>query len=441
MVDSQTREIRLLRAKIPYLFDENNIAEIRSSISTLEKLGDDPCDIELKLLTLEYKKIGWSEYFNTSYDMIGEHRFDEARETVMKGLEKNPFSRELLYVLASVRNKGYFRAEVEYANLPNDVILTECLRQSIDEVFHNTPEYQHRVYCALKDYTFARNVYREQGSLLRYNDPEASAEYYRKALDFNSAERIYRDLAERAFENGDDNAAAEYYRKALDFETADHIADKRAQHIHNQSVYQAYSAEIGDKRTYLRHRLEEDCPDKMDELHALQKTIKEHPAGKGWPCTIAFLVSFVISLIMNFIGEKIEIYLIVAFSVVFTFGVKFAKSEKWRIVSTLLTLIGIFLFTVFLTSAYDIFSVLPLFQKLPNCFMLNIFAFVFAALHLYLQLRGSIGQKALKRKKELCSVLNKKSDVIKHELLQRYSESVDEKVVRTWIHELFPYTY
>ncbi len=398
-MDKNTARVERLRAMIPYLEMENNSGEIAKIKKEIRELTGDYFSLNDSLANnkLNSMKNDPEDYFDRAYTAIKENRILDAKEIVDEGIEKYPFSKRLLYMLASVRKGEIYKFTVtkdkEHTEAEKlDIALTFAML----DVFRDDPEICHRIFCAKGEYDKAREIHKE------------AAEEAMSVLDYDTA--------------------AEKYRKAIDFDMADKVmAEKK--------IYDEYTAEIGDPKTYIKRKLDEKCGQELSEHNRLYKITVAHPKAKSWPCVIAFIISFVISLFFNFNDHQDKTPVAIGFSIAFAVGYVLMAGEGFKFGKTLLTTIITFL----LTAAFNrniFWELIPILDKVPDAIIINIVSFIAAAVNLVRKINSIPGERAMKKLEKLTERLKNKRSEIKDDLYNRYAPRVGDKRAKEWIKRL-----
>ncbi len=399
-MDNNTKRLERLYEMIPYIVKENNAEGLEKIKAEIFELSGKTVDVQIP----EYDPVKPSngEVFAISVvrDFFAKKDFEMAKIFVEQSLEVYPYSRELLYMLASLEKEELYKfyAYDEHfrdVEAREDKLVAALYQAAWDtDILSDKPEVTHRIFCSIGKYGEARDFVRRRASV---------------CADFGQYDEAY-----------------ELYRIGLDFDTAEKMLEEK-------KIYEQFKAEVGDEHYYLLNRLSEKCSSELNENERLDKVIKSHPRTKSWLCVIPFVISFILSLVLNFeLGNTAEPIITIGFIVSFAMGVIFMSNERFRIGRAIGILIATFFITV--VSYNNIFWELsPVLSKLPKAIILNIASFAVAAVHLIRKLKSLPGEIAERKKKVLVKYLENKCNGFRADLHSKYDPLVGHKRAKEWM--------
>lgn len=399
-MDNNAKRLDRLYEMIPYVIKENNAEELERIKAEIFELSGNTIDDKIPEYDPNNPSDGEALNIDIVRKLFKEKKFDKAKEFVDRGLSLYPYSRELLYMLASLEKEELYKFYA-YDEHFNDVETREdklvaALYQAARDtnIFRGNSEITHRMFCSIGKYGEARDFARCNASV---------------SADFGKYDEAY-----------------EWYRIGLDFDMAEKMLEEK-------KIYEQFKAEVGDEHYYLLNQLGKKCSSELDENERLDEVIKSHPKSTSWLCVIPFVISFILSLVLNFeLSNTAEPIVTIGFIVSFAMGVIFMSKERFRIGRAIGILIATLLITV--VSYNNIFWELsPVLSKLPKAIILNIAAFAAAIVHLIRKLKSLPGEISERKKKVLVKYLENKCNEFRANLHNKYDPLVGHKRATEWM--------
>ncbi len=390
-MDRKAERVKRLREMIPYLKLENNWDALKQVKEELHELCGEIIAVNEPAAQPGLERA----YESMIYHLIDENDFESAKRRANEGLERLPYSRILLYLLASAKKGQLYRFEVDgdesYTREEKLVVALKQLARDYD-VLSGDSEIQHRIYCALGEYGEAR----------------AHCEI----------------VANHAANFGRYDEAIEWYRRGLDFDMAEKMMAEKP-------IYDRFAAEVGEPRYYLLNRLSREEPEMLDEHEQLCKMASQGTKAKSWLCVIAFAVSFAVSLLFDFELGLDKGVVAIVFSIFFALGVSLMSDKGFKIGRTL----GLVAATFFLTAMFYknmFWQLIPVLSKMPEGLAINLVSFLVAGIHLVRKIKALPAERAARRMTDLSKVFEAKCARYKKELFDRYGPQVGSKRVEGW---------